>query len=70
MSNFKIESIKTNSYLLNSRIDHYDTSKTRIKINGSLLNRFSPGIIYGNIVNTYIFYEITSNYNDSNYPTL
>ena len=50
----KIESIKTNIYLLNPRIDHYDMSKIRIKIDGSFLNRFPPTIIHGNIVNIYI----------------
>ena len=51
-------------------MDHYDTSKIRIKFNGSILNRFPPTILYGNIVNIYIIYEITSNYSDINYPTL
>ena len=46
------------------------TNKIRIKFNGSFLNRFPPTILHGNIVNIYIVYEITSNYNDSNYPTI
>ena len=58
----KIESIKTNNYLLNPRIDHYDMSKIRIKFDGSFLNRFPPTILHGNIVNIYIVYEITSDY--------
>ena len=69
LSNLKIDSIKTN-YLLNPRVDHYDISKIRIKFGGSLLNRFPPAILHRNIVNIYIVYEITSNNNDSNYPTL
>ena len=69
LSNLKIDSIKTN-YLLNPRVDHYDISKIRIKFDGSLLNRFPPAILHRNIVNIYIVYEITSNNNDSNYPTL
>ena len=44
--------------------------KIRIKFNGSFLNRFAPTILHGNIVNIYIAYEITSNYNESNYPTI
>ena len=56
--------------MLNSRIDHYDKSKTRIKFDESYLNRFPPTILHRHIVNIYIVYEITSNYNDSNYPTL
>ena len=38
LSNLKIDSIKTNNYLLNPHIDHYDMRKIRIKFNGSLLN--------------------------------
>ena len=70
LNDVKIESIKTNNYLLNPRMDHYDMSKIRIKFNESILNRFPPAILHGKIVNIYIVYEITSNYNDSNYPTL
>ena len=65
-----MESIKANNYLLNPRMDHYDMSKIRIKFNGSFLNRFPPIILHGHIVNMYIVYEITSNYNASNYATL
>ena len=70
LNDVKIESIKTNDYSLNPRIDHYDTSKIRIKFDGSFLNRFPPTILYGNIVNIYIAYEITSDYKDINYPIL
>ena len=45
-------------------------SKIRIKFDGSFLNRFPPTILYGNIVNIYIAYEITNDYKDINYPTL
>ena len=70
LNDIKIESIKTNNYLLNPRMDIYDTSRIRIKFNGSFLNRFPPAILHGDIVNIYIVYEITSNYSDINYPTL
>ena len=70
LNDIKIESIKTNNYLLNPRMDIYDTSKIRIKFNGSFLNQFPPAVLHGNILNIYIVYEITSDYNDSNYPTL
>ena len=56
--------------MLNPRIDHYNTSKIRIKFNGSFLNRFPPTILHGNIVNICIINEITSNYNAVDYPTL
>ena len=42
----------------------------RIKFNGSILNWFPPTILQGNIINIYIVYEITSNYNDSIYHTI
>ena len=70
LSDLEIDSIKTNNCLLNPYIDTYDTGKIRIKFNGSLLNWFPPTILHGRIVNIYIVYEITSNYNASNYPTL
>ena len=69
MTNLKIESLKTNNYLLNLCIDHYDKTKIRIKFDGSFLNRFPPSIFHDEIVNIYIVYEIASD-NDSNYPTL
>ena len=51
-------------------IDNYEMSKTRIKFNGSFLNRFPPTILHGDIVNIYIVYEITSDYSSINYPIL
>ena len=46
-------------------MDHYDMSKIRIKFDGSFLNRFPLTTLHGDIVNIYIVYEITSNYNDT-----
>ena len=69
-NDIKIESIKTNNYLLNPHMDHYDMSKIRIRFNGNFLNRFPPTILHGDIVNIYIVYEITSDYSSINYPTL
>ena len=42
-------------------------NKIRIKFNGSF---FPLKILHGNIVNIHIAYEITSNHNDSNDPTI
>ena len=70
LNDIKIESIKTNNYSLNPRMDLYDMSKINIKLNGSFLNRFPPAILHGDIVNIYIVYEIISNYSSINYPTL
>ena len=69
LNDVKIESIKTNNYLLNLCIDHYDMRKIRIKFNGSFLNRFPPTILHEDIVSIYIVYEITSDYSDITYPT-
>ena len=70
LSDMKIESIKTSNYSLNQRIATCHMSKIKIKFDGSFSHRFPPTVIYGNIVNIYIVYEITSDYKDINYPTL
>ena len=70
LNNTEFESIKTNNYLLNPRIDFYDRSKIRIKFNGSFLNRFPALFPHGRTVNIYIIYEISSYFSDINYPTL
>ena len=51
LNDIKIESIKTNNYLLNPRMDLYDLSKIRIKFNGSFLKRIPPAILHSDIVN-------------------
>ena len=70
LSDLEIDSIKTTNYILNPYIDTYDTGKIRITFNGNFLNWFPPTILYGEIGNIYIVYEITNNFNASNYPTL
>ena len=65
-----MESIKTNNYFLNPRMNLYNMRKIRIKFTGRFLNKFPPAILHRNIVNIYIIYEITSNYSDINYPGL
>ena len=70
VSSYKINSIYTNNYLLNPRLDEYDTSKIRIKFDGSFLHAITASISNGKIVNIYIVYEISSHFNDITYPTL
>ena len=70
LNDIKFESIKTNNYFLNPRIDLYGMSKIRIKYNGGFLNQFPSTSLHGDIVNIYIVYEITSDNNAFNYPTL
>ena len=70
LNDIKIESIKTNNYLLNPYRDTYSTSEIRIKFDGSFLNQFPPMILHRDIVNIYIVYEISDYYSDIDYPTL
>ena len=70
LTDIKTVSFKTNNYLLNPHMDHYHMTKIRIKFGGSFLNWFPPTIYHGDIINTYIAYEITSDYKNINYPTL
>ena len=60
LNGIEFDSIKTNNYLRNPCMDHYDMRKIRIKFDGSFLNRFSLVILHGKIVNIYIVYEITN----------
>ena len=53
LSDLEIKPIKTNDYLLNPRLNQYDTSKIRLKFNGSILNQFPPSITHSKIVNIY-----------------
>ena len=63
VSDYKINSIYTNKNLLNPRVDQYDTSKIRIKFDGSFLHAITPSINHGKIVNIYLVYKITYFYN-------
>ena len=70
MSDEKINSIKTSDYGLTPYLDYYDTNKIRVKFNGSCLKQDLSTLLYGGIVNVYIVYEITDNFNASSYSTL
>ena len=50
-------------------MSHYGT-ETRVKFNGSYLKQNKATYSHGTMVNVYIVYEISKNYNISNYPTL
>ena len=67
--NTKIKSTVTTNYQLNPSMNIYDM-KIRIKSNGSFLNQCPLTMPHKNIVNIYIVYEITSDNNDINHPTL
>ena len=70
LTNIEIDSIKITNYMLNPYMITYDNGKTRIKVDGIFLNWFPPTVLHGGIVNIYIVYEITDNFNASSYPTL
>ena len=70
LSDEEIDSIKTANHILNLYLDVYNMTKIRIKFNGGCLKRFPPTFLHGEIVNIYIVYEITNNFNASNYSTL
>ena len=48
----------------------YYGTKTRIKVSGSCLKQEKTTYNHGTIVNIYIVYETSKNYNISGYPTL
>ena len=48
----------------------YYGTKTRVKFSGSCLKQGKATHNQGTIVNIYIVYEISKNYNISSYPTL
>ena len=70
MSDEKINSIKTSVYGLTPYLDYYDTNKIRVKLNGGCLKQDQPTLLHEAIVNVYIAYESTDNFNVSSYPTL
>ena len=66
----KINSIKTSDYGLTLYLDYYDTNKIRVKFNGGCLKQDRPTLLHGGIINVYIVYEITHNFNVRSYPIL
>ena len=65
----RINSITTSNYGITPELSHYGT-KTRVKFSGSCLKQDKVTYNHGTIVNIYIIYEISKNYNISSYPTL
>ena len=70
LSGGKINYIKTSDYGLTPYLDYYNTNEIRVKFNGGCLKQDQPTLLHGRIVNVYIAYEITDNFNICNYPTL
>ena len=59
----------TSNNFLNPLFD-YVNAKIRVEFNGSCLKQDKAAYNHGTIVNIYIVYEISKNYNISSYPTL
>ena len=69
LSDERINSNTTCNYIITLELSHYDT-KTRVKLSGSCLKQDKVTYNHGTIVNMYIAYEISKNYNINKYPTL
>ena len=69
LSNESIKSPSTSNNFLNPLLDYVNT-KMRVKFSGSCLKQYKGTHNHGTIVNIYIVYEISKNYNISSYPTL
>ena len=69
LPNERVNRIKTSNYSITLELS-YHGDKIRVKFNGSCLKEDKITYTHGRIVNIYIVYEITENYNISNYPTL
>ena len=69
VSNEKINSNTASNHSITPELSYYGT-KTRVFFDGSCLKQDKATYNHGTIVNIYIVYEISKNYNFSNYPTL
>ena len=70
LSDERINSIKTSDYGITPCLSYCDTNKIRVKFDGGCLKQDQGTLLHGGIVNIYIVYEITDNFNVSSYPTL
>ena len=61
--------ITASNYKITPELTFYGT-KTRVEFNGSCLKQDKATYNRGTIVNIYIVYEISKNYNIISYPTL
>ena len=69
MSDESINSIITSYHEITRNLSYYG-NKTRVEFNGSSLKQDKITFDQGKILNIYIVYEISKNYNISSYPTL
>ena len=69
LSDENVASPTTTDYSSNLKLSDF-FSKTRVEFSGSCLKRNKITYNHGKIVNIYNVYEISKNYDISNYPTL
>ena len=69
LSDERLNSNTASNYKITSELSYYGT-KIRVEFNGSCLKQDKVTYSHGKIVNIYIVYEISKNYNISTYPTL
>ena len=69
LSDERISSVNTSDHTITPELDYYG-SKIRVKFSRNCLKQDKSTYGYGTIVNIYIVYEISKNYNVSSYPTL
>ena len=67
LSEERINSVKTSDYGISPNLSSYYTNIIRVRHDGGCLKQ---DLLHGGIVNIYIAYEITDNFNVSSYPTL
>ena len=67
MSEERINSVKTSDYGISPNLSSYYTNIIRVRHDGGCLKQ---DLLHGGIVNIYIAYEITNNFNVSSYSTL
>ena len=69
LSDERLGSITASNNKITPELSFYGT-KTRVEFDGSCLKQDKVTLNHGTIVNTYIVYEISKNYNISSYPAL
>ena len=69
LSNERINSNTGSNYTITPELNYYGT-KARVKFSGSCLRQDKATYNHETIVNIYIVYEISKNYNISSYPIL
>ena len=69
LSDERLDSITASNYKITPELIFYGT-KTKVEFNGSCSKQDKVTLNHGTIVNIYIVYEISKNYNISSYPAL